>query len=546
MKCYSRASLSGDCISIDMAEIIMSESNEEIVIADNIIGKERSNGVTMNENTTIVVFGASGDLAKKKTYPALFGLYRNEFLPRNVHIVGYARTKMTLEEYRKRISSYIKIVTKPMEKQLEKFLELCTYVSGPYDEDSGYKELANHLNSIEGTTPFDRLFYMALPPNVFVEVSSHTKRLCYPQNGRAKLIVEKPFGSDLESSRALQKDLAPIWTEDELFRIDHYLGKEMVKNLLIVRFGNEFFNANWNKNHISNIQITFKETIGTEGRGGYFDPTGIIRDVMQNHLLQVLTMVAMERPISFSAEDIRDEKVRVLRAIPAINPGDVIIGQYVASEDGTKPGYKDDEGVPKDSRCPTFAGMALYIKNERWDGVPFILKAGKALDEQKTEIRIQFKDVSSGIFRDIPRNELVIRVQPDEAIYLKINAKLPGLTMNTALTELDLTYRRRFSDLKIPEAYESLILDALKGDHSNFVRDDELDASWRIFTPLLKYLDQNTDVVPSPYAYGSRGPAFLDSFVASYGYVRTQPGAYGWPLTPAGGPSGDSKAPSNL
>ena len=214
----------------------------------------------------------------------------------------------------------------------------------------------------------------------------------------------------------------------------------------------------------------------------------------------------MERPISFSSEDIRDEKVRVLRAMGAIEPKNVIIGQYGRSLDGSKPGYLEDDTVPKDSRCPTFCALVAYIKNERWDGVPFILKAGKALNEQKTEVRIQFKDVTSGIFKDIPRNELVIRVQPNESVYIKMNSKLPGLSMQTVVTELDLTYRRRFSDLKIPEAYESLILDAFKGDHSNFVRDDELDASWRIFTPLLHYLDDNKEIIPMEYPYGKSTP----------------------------------------
>ncbi len=288
----------------------------------------------------------------------------------------------------------------------------------------------------------------------------------------------------------------------------------MVKNLLIIRFGNEFIGSNWNRNHIDSVQITFKEPFGTEGRGGYFDEFGIVRDVMQNHLLQILTLLAMERPISFSAEDIRDEKVRVLRGMPQIEPKNVIIGQYGKSLDGLKPAYKEDDTVPKESRCPTFCAMVAFVKNERWDGVPFILKAGKALNEQKTEIRIQFKDVTSGIFKDIPRNELVIRIQPNESVYLKMNSKLPGLSMQTVVTELDLTYRRRFSDLKIPEAYESLILDALKGDHSNFVRDDELDASWRIFTPLLHYLDQKKDIVPMEYPYGKPG-SYLHPFLSS-------------------------------
>ncbi|KEF59847.1 glucose-6-phosphate 1-dehydrogenase [Exophiala aquamarina CBS 119918] len=490
---------------------------------------ENAGTVELKENTVIVVLGASGDLAKKKTFPALFGLYRNKFLPQDIKIIGYARTKMDHTEYLKRVRSYIKTPTKEVEEQLDQFCSICTYLSGQYDQDEPFQKLDQHIKEIEkNRKEGHRVFYMALPPSVFIPVSQHLKRNCYPPNGIARIIIEKPFGKDLDSSRQLQKALEPDWKEEEIFRIDHYLGKEMVKNLLILRFGNEFLGATWNRNHIDSVQITFKEPFGTEGRGGYFDEFGIIRDVMQNHLLQVLTLLAMERPISFSAEDIRDEKVRVLRGIPKIEPKNVIIGQYGKSLDGTKPAYKEDDTVPKDSRCPTFCAMVAFIKNERWDGVPFILKAGKALNEQKTEIRIQFKDVTSGIFKDIPRNELVIRIQPNESVYLKMNSKLPGLSMQTVVTELDLTYRRRFSDLKIPEAYESLVLDAMKGDHSNFVRDDELDASWRIFSPLLHYLDEKKEIVPMEYPYGSRGPAVLDDFTASYGYKFSDAGGYSW------------------
>ncbi|KAL1590537.1 Glucose-6-phosphate 1-dehydrogenase [Cladosporium halotolerans] len=484
----------------------------------------------LKDNTTIIVLGASGDLAKKKTFPALFGLYRNAYLPQGVKIVGYARTKMDHPEYLKRVKSYIKTPTPEIEQQLEEFCKHTTYVSGQYDDDESFQALEKHLQELEkGQPETNRVFYMALPPSVFIPVSERLKKNTYPKKGIARIIIEKPFGKDLPSSRELDRALRPNWKEEEIFRIDHYLGKEMVKNILILRFGNEFFGATWNRNHIDNIQITFKEPFGTEGRGGYFDEFGIIRDVMQNHLLQVLTLLAMERPISFSAEDIRDEKVRVLRGMPSIEPKNVIIGQYEKSLDGSKPGYKEDDTVPKESRCPTFASMVAFIKNERWDGVPFILKAGKALNEQKTEVRIQYKDVTSGIFKDIPRNELVLRVQPNESVYTKMNSKLPGLSMQTVVTELDLTYRRRFSDLKIPEAYESLILDALKGDHSNFVRDDELDASWRIFTPLLHYLDDNKEIIPMGYPYGSRGPAVLDDFVSSYGYKFSDAAGYQWP-----------------
>ncbi|GAA5881263.1 hypothetical protein JCM16303_004869 [Sporobolomyces ruberrimus] len=492
----------------------------------------------LSNNTSIVVAGASGDLAKKKTFPALFGLYYNGFLPEGIRIIGYARSKMDRKDYHERVSQYIKTPIPDMKKKLDEFLEACSYVSGQYDEDGGFEDLEKELKKAEETysdqnAPKNRVFYMALPPSVFTVVAAHFKKINYSEGGINRIIVEKPFGKDLESSREMQEGLKAEWKEEEIFRIDHYLGKEMVKNLLVLRFANVMLDATFNKNLISNVQITFKEPFGTEGRGGYFDEFGIIRDIMQNHLLQVLSILTMERPVSFSSEDIRDEKVKVLRYIPEIKPEDVLLGQYVAgkSKDGEdKPGYLDDETVPKGSICPTFAAAVLHINSPRWEGVPFILKAGKALNEQKTEIRIQYKDVTQGIFKEITRNELVIRVQPGEAVYLKMNSKAPGLSMRTVPTEMDLTYKRRFSDLKIPEAYEALILDAIKGDHSNFVRDDELDIAWKIFTPLLHHIDEKKPK-PEEYEYGSRGPASLDEFAQkNAGYYRSN-APYSWPST---------------
>nr|CAG8640661.1 12361_t:CDS:2 [Entrophospora candida]CAG8644559.1 6124_t:CDS:2 [Entrophospora candida] len=477
--------------------------------------------------TTII---ASGDLAKKKTYPALFGLYRNGFLPARTCIVGYARTKLDLKTFHERISAFVKILNDEIRQQLSEFLKLCTYVSGQYDNDDDYKRLNKNIEDIERrdtkNIAKNRIFYMALPPSVFVPVATGVRNNVYTRRGINRLIVEKPFGHDLESSRELDKALAPLWKEEETYRIDHYLGKEMVKNLLTIRFANVFFGAIWNRYSISNIQITFKEQIGTEGRGGYFDEFGIIRDVMQNHLLQILSIAAMERPVSLSAEDVRDEKVRVLRNIPPVKLDDVFLGQYSKSEDGTKLGYLDDKTVPAGSNCPTYAIAVLFINNERWEGVPFILKCGKALNEPKTEIRVQFQDVPGNVFKDASRNELVIRVQPNEAVYMKMTSKLPGLSMDTVISELDLTYKKRFSDLKIPDAYEALILDVLNGDHSNFVRNDELDAAWRIFTPILHKIE-NEKIKPLPYAYGSRGPAGSDEFVAKYGYKRSTQ-EYNW------------------
>ncbi|KAJ7179121.1 glucose-6-P dehydrogenase [Mycena filopes] len=478
----------------------------------------------MKDNTVIVVFGASGDLAKKKTFPALFGLFRQGFLPTDVKIVGYARTKMEKADFHSRA--------------VFKFQDVLTYVDGGYDDGAAFDALNAHLLTIEAKytgKERNRLFYFALPPNVFVTVAKNIKEHCYAETGVNRVIVEKPFGRDLDSARELLSSLKQYWSEEETYRIDHYLGKEMVKNILVLRFANVAMGAIWDKTHISNVQITFKEPFGTEGRGGYFDSFSIIRDVLQNHLLQVLSIITMERPVSFDAEDVRNEKVKVLRSIPPITQEDTLLGQYVGA-DG-KPGYLEDDTVPRGSICPTFAATTLWVNTPRWEGVPFILKAGKALNEAKVEVRIQFKDVTQGIFKEITRNELVIRIQPSEAIYLKMNLKSPGLQTRAMATEMDLTYDRRFADAKIPEAsfsnfilnisyvytkkaYEALILDALQGDHSNFVRHDELDVAWKIFTPILHWID-GTRPKPLSYAYGSRGPAELDAFITRYGYQRT-------------------------
>ncbi|KAJ3007241.1 Glucose-6-phosphate 1-dehydrogenase [Thoreauomyces humboldtii] len=479
------------------------------------------------DSTVIVVLGASGDLAYKKTFPALFGLYKHKLLPDNLSVVGYARSSIELAEFRSRVSSKIKIKDDREKALLVDFLARCTYVSGKYDNAEDFKKLNAAVDDIEKGTTGDkhRVFYMALPPSVFIPASEGLKANVYAKGGNNRLVVEKPFGKDSESSRELATALAANWQEDEIYRIDHYLGKEMVKNLMILRFANMFFSSVWNRQHIDNVQITFKEQIGTQGRGGYFDEFGIIRDVMQNHLLQILTIVAMEKPVSLDAEDIRNEKVKVLRAIKPLTQSDMLLGQYGRSKDGKEEGYLDDKGVPKDSTTATFAVGAFYIKNERWDGVPFILKCGKALDAAKTEIRVQFQDVPGNIYPDTMRNELVVRVQPEEAVYMKFMNKEPGLSTKAVTSELDLSYAKRYKDLIIPDAYESLILDVLNGDKANFVRADELDAAWKIFTPLLHELEA-TKVKPEPYAYGERGPEGLAAFVGKHGFKHDA--SYAW------------------
>ncbi|KAJ3408487.1 Glucose-6-phosphate 1-dehydrogenase [Chytridiales sp. JEL 0842] len=475
----------------------------------------------------LTVLGASGDLAFKKTYPALYGLFKNSFLPVNLQIIGYARSHIEHADFLKRISSKIKTPTPEDKKTLDEFLARCTYFSGKYDELASFEKLNAYIESVEKPVPGqrNRVFYMALPPSVFIPASSGLKAAAYSKKGNNRLIVEKPFGKDYDSSRELSRALAQHWVEDEIYRIDHYLGKEMVKSMMVLRFANVFFGAVWNRFHIKNVQITFKEKIGTEGRGGYFDEFGIIRDVMQNHLLQILSIIAMEKPITLDAEDVRNEKVKVLRAIKPLKMSDVLLGQYTKSADGKELGYLDDPTVPKGSKTPTYAAAVFFIHSERWEGVPFILKCGKALNEQKAEVRVQFEDVAGNIYPNIARNELVIRVQPDEAVYMKFMNKQPGLSSSTMMSELDLSYSKRYNDVKIPDAYESLILDVMKGDKSNFVRDDELDAAWKIFTPLLHEID-HTKPEPELYAFGSRGPASVNKFVEDLGYQRNT--EYSW------------------
>lgn len=491
--------------------------------------------VEFKSNTVITVFGASGDLSKKKTFPALFGLFREGYLDSSTKIIGYARSKLSDEDLREKIRPFLKRPNGSSDDgKVKAFLGMVSYIAGSYDSNEGFKRLKNMIEKYEEERSVDephRLYYLALPPSVFVDVCAHLKNVLYREDGIQRVIVEKPFGHDLVSSLELQAKLAPLFSEDELYRIDHYLGKEMVKNLLLMRFGNTFLNAAWNKEHIQMIQISFKEPFGTEGRGGYFDSIGIIRDVMQNHLLQVLTLLTMERPVSVDPESVRDEKVKVLKAFEPIDHEDILIGQYGKSLDGQKPSYLDDETVKEGSKCVTFAALAFKIANERWDGVPIVMRAGKALNEGKVEIRIQFKRIASGMFNDIPNNELVIRIQPNEAIYLKCNAKTPGLASENQITELDLTYSERYKNYWIPEAYESLIRDALLGDHSNFVRDDELEVSWKLFTPLLNYLEGPDAPQPEIYPYGARSPKNIVKYLADHGYVFSKPGAYQWPVS---------------
>jgi glucose-6-phosphate 1-dehydrogenase len=471
--------------------------------------------------------GASGDLAKKKIYPTLWHLWRESLLPKNTLFVGAARSDLTVQALRQNVDKYLKAGPE-FKQQLDLFWSKNSYCRLSYDNPKDYANLGSVIAQKEKKVG-NRIFYLALPPSVFAPVTAQIKGHCMSPKGWTRVVIEKPFGHDIESSDKLSAHLRSLFNEESLFRIDHYLGKEMVQNLMALRFGNRIFGPTWNRDNIASVSITFKEPFGTEGRGGYFDSFGIIRDVMQNHLLQILCLVAMEKPVSTSSEDIRDEKVKVLRSMDPIRLEDTILGQYVGNPDGdgeAKIGYRDDKTVPKDSVTPTFALAVARINNERWDGVPFFLRCGKALNERKAVVRIQYRDVAGDIFEgQCKRNELVIRVQPEEAVYTKMMTKSPGMRFDLEETELDLTYGSRYKDMKLPDAYERLILDVFLGSQVNFVRSDELREAWRIFTPLLHSIEKER-VAPLPYVYGSRGPKQADDLCRMHGFAFT--GTYKW------------------
>mmetsp|Transcript_94081 Transcript_94081/g.263328 ORF Transcript_94081/g.263328 Transcript_94081/m.263328 type:complete len:529 (+) Transcript_94081:84-1670(+) len=478
--------------------------------------------VDLRTPLSVVIFGATGDLAKKKLYPALcqlmFACPDAPLLPPTTNIIGYARTKIALPDFLQKQGVNVS------ERHREAFFSRCSYIAGGYDSEPDYQRLHEHLCALEGHAKANRIFFFSVNPEAFAVICRCVKaKACAPAGGYTRLIIEKPFGRDSKSFAELDAATSSCFPESSLFRIDHYLGKEVVLNLVTLRFGNQVFEPLWNRESIASVQITFKEDLGTGGRGGYFDGFGIIRDIMQNHLMQVLTLVAMEAPASLVAEDVRDEKVKVLKQIRPIDPKDCVVGQY--------DGYQDDADIKKlneqkgyASRCPTFAAVVLYLDNERWSGVPFIMKAGKALETQQTIVRIQFKKAPpNSLFGDQPQNELVIRIQPNEAIYYKILAKLPGLTQrarDVQQTVLDLDLKKRFELRRTPEAYEKLIHDVIQGESHNFVRRDELEQAWRIFDPLLHELEVTEKRVPERYTFGSRGPLKADALIDRMGFRR--------------------------
>ena len=472
----------------------------------------------LQDGLTVVVVGASGDLAKRKTYPSLLALFAQNLLPADTLIWGYARSQMTHVELRQRLRPFLlNAVEEPI---VDSFLTRCYYMCGTsYGDNSAWESLASYIQEHEDSLPelkHNRLFYMAIPPNVFGETGLAIKKAAWrtSTNGWSRLVIEKPFGRDLESCKMLMATLNSQFQEHDLYRIDHYLGKEVVQNLLIWRFANSIFENIWNRDTIQSVRISFKEPFGTDGRGGYFDNYGIIRDVLQNHLLQVLMLLAMEAPVVADGVDsddyIRDAKYRVLQSMPEIQLEDCLLGQYM--------GYSDDETIEnKDTNCPTYAAIRCFVHTPRWSGVPFILEAGKGLNEHICEARIQFKEAPSFLFpnRTLPCNELVMRLQPNPSIFLTTNIKTPGLSSAPMTASMSMS---EYEGQGHPDAYTRLLLDVLHGRHASFVRADELERSWEIFTPLLHHIEKE-QIRPHAYEFGSSGPKQRERFMLKSGIV---------------------------
>ncbi|MCI0388122.1 MAG: glucose-6-phosphate dehydrogenase [Acidobacteria bacterium] len=482
----------------------------------------------------MVIFGATGDLTKRKLFPALYNLAKSDLLAREFAVVCMSRSEMTTEAYREQITQDIKkFATTEVELNLwEWFLKRIYYISGDVKNVNSYqrlKELIEQADREHGTQG-NYFFYLATAPDFFGEV---VRQLCAAgltkeENGRwRRVIIEKPFGHDLESARALNAELKRSLDERQIYRIDHYLGKETVQNIMVFRFGNGIFEPVWNRRYIDNVQITAVETVGVEKRGGYYDTSGALRDMVPNHLFQLVSLTAMEPPISFDANAVRDEQAKVLRAIQPIPPEEVLTravrGQYGEGEmKGERvPGYRQELNVPPNSTTETFVAMKLMIDNWRWAGVPFYLRTGKRLPKRVTEVAIQFKSAPLTLFRETPveklrTNRLIIRIQPDEGISLRFGAKIPGPIMRLGAVEMDFNYVDYFGSM-LSTGYERLLYDCMTGDATLFQRADMVEAGWCVIEPVLDVWKALPPRSFPNYASGAWGPKEADELLEDDG-----------------------------
>jgi glucose-6-phosphate 1-dehydrogenase len=485
------------------------------------------------EPCVVVIFGVTGDLSKRKLVPALYNLMADGALPEKIAFVGVSRGGgVSPDEMRERFRESTAQLgrRKSVDPQVwSRFAAALDFVHGQLDDPKTFADLKEKLAAVdrEKGTQQNRIYYLATPPEAFAGILENLRKggLLYrpdPPKPWSRVVIEKPFGRDLESGLALNKLVAESLDESQTFRIDHYLGKETVQNILVFRYANSLFEPLWNRKYIDHVEITAAEALGVEKRGRFYDETGVLRDIVQNHLLQVLALCAMEPPVSFGADDVRDEKVQVLRSLRPIVGADikknVVRGQY--------DGYRKEDGVSADSRTPTYVAMKVLIDNWRWQGVPFYLRAGKKLAQQVTEVSIHFQCVPNYLFphtktmQVVEPNVLTMRIQPQEGISLRFVVKVPGDHLNVGNVLMNMSYADTFGK-SLSEAYERLLLDCMRGDATLFARRDEVEEAWRFVTPMLKAWETDTSAICT-YAAGGTGPKEADALLAADGRAFTK------------------------
>ena len=479
----------------------------------------------------LVLFGATGDLAHRKVMPALYQLWRTNLLPHEFVVLAIGRRPYDNDTFRDEIRGALEKYSRVLpldEPAWRSFSERVEYEQLNFDEPAAFDRLAKHLDTLdeERGTRGNRLFYLATQPSQFSEIVAQLGRVGLDHElhdgGWRRVVIEKPFGHDLASAQKLNREVGKVFRESQVYRIDHYLGKETVRNLMVFRFGNSLFEPLWNRRYVDHIQITVAESMGIENRGAFYEETGAARDVLQNHLLQLVSLVGMEPPATFQADALRDEKVKVLRAIAA-HPEDVVRGQYGPGWlAGAKvPGYREETAVDPESETETFVAARFVIDDWRWSGVPVYVRTGKRLPKRATEIAIQFREVPHRLFASAGNepdpNLLAIRIQPDEGIMLRFGAKIPGLGLDVRSVTMDFQYGSAFS-VDSPDAYETLILDALQGDASLFTRADEVEHAWAIVDPIIEsWADADAPTFPN-YEAGTWGPPEADELLAREGH----------------------------